>query len=162
MPRHTVTESAIVNAPAERVYAILADYRHGHPRILPRPPFEELEVEQGGVGAGTVIRCQMRMLGRRQTLRAAITEPEPGRVLVETELGGQGIVTTFTVDPEGPGARVSISTDVPTRGGLLGIVQRFLVTRLLRPTYVRELEQLDALAASGYQTPSPNSPAPVK
>jgi hypothetical protein len=107
MPRHRVSASAVVRAPAGRVYAILADYRHGHPRIVPRPPFGPLEVEQGGTGAGTVVRFQMRLLGRTRTFRAAVTEPEPGRVLVETDLG-RGAVTTFTVDPcgEGQGARV--------------------------------------------------------
>jgi len=43
-------------------------------------------VEEGGIGAGTVIRFQMRILGRLRTFHAAITEPEPGGVLVETDL----------------------------------------------------------------------------
>ena len=56
-------------------------------------------MEQGGIGAGTVIRFQMSALGQKRTLRAEITEPEPGRVLVETYLDSNGAVTTFTVDP---------------------------------------------------------------
>jgi hypothetical protein len=40
--------------------------------------------EHGGIGAGTIIRFQMSIFGRKQTVRAAITEPEPGCVLVET------------------------------------------------------------------------------
>ena len=55
-------------------------------------------MEQGGYGAGTVIRCSIRVMGRTQTFRASITEPEPGRVLVETDLTMPS-VTTFTVDP---------------------------------------------------------------
>jgi hypothetical protein len=102
MPRHRVCASAVVRAPAGQAYAILADYRHGHPQIVPRPPFGPLEVERGGTGAGTVIRFQMRLLGRTRAFRAAITESEPGRVLVETDLG-QGAVTAFTVDPWGGG-----------------------------------------------------------
>src|SRR5262249_41386652 len=97
---------------------------------------------------------------RTRTFRAAITEPEPGRVLVETDLG-QGAVTTFTVDPcgEGQEARVSISTGVETRGGPLGIVQRFLATRLLQPIYVRELERLAAFAEGRDQGPGTDAPA---
>jgi hypothetical protein len=149
MPQHHVTASAVIPAPAAQVYGIIADYRNGHPRIIPRPPFGSLDVEQGGVGTGTVIRFQMRVLGRTRSFRAAITEPEPGRVLVETDLD-MGAVTTFTVDPceEGRQARVTIQTDLETRGGLLGIVQRFVVTRFLRPVYVRELAQL-AVVATG-------------
>jgi hypothetical protein len=56
-----VSASAEVKAPAEKVYAIIADYRHGHPQIVPSPPFGRIEVEQGGFGAGTVIRFPMRV-----------------------------------------------------------------------------------------------------
>ena len=148
MPRHQVSAEAVVDAPAGRAYAVIADYRDGHPHILPRPPFVSLDVEQGGTGAGTVIRFQMRVLGRVRTFRAAITEPEPGRVLVETDLD-TGTVTTFAVVPveDGRKSRVNISTDIVTRGGLLGRVERLLVTRLLQPVYRRELEQLGAVAA---------------
>ena len=41
-------------ASRERGYSILADYREGHASILP-PQFTSMVVEQGGVGAGTVI-----------------------------------------------------------------------------------------------------------
>ena len=114
MALHRVSASAVVKAPAEQVYGIIADYRDGHPRIIPRPPFQSLDVEEGGFGAGTVIRFQMRMLGRTQTVRAAITEPEPGRVLVET-CQQEGIVTTFVVEPcdEGRHAHVTITTELP-------------------------------------------------
>jgi hypothetical protein len=148
MPRHQVTVEAVVEAPAERAYALIADYRDGHPRIIPRPPFVSLDVEQGGTGEGTVIRFEMRILGRTRTFRAAITEPEPGRMLAETDLD-TGAVTTFTVLPveDGRKSRVIIRTDLDTRGGLLGVVERFLVTRLLRPTYQREIERIGAVAS---------------
>ena len=148
MPRHEVTAEAVVNAPAERAYALIADYRDGHPRIIPRPPFVSLDVEQGGTGEGTVIRFQMRILGRTRTFRAAITEPEPGRVLAETDLD-TGAVTTFTIVPveDGRKSRVIITTHLETRGGLLGGAERFLVTRLLRPVYRREIERIGAVAS---------------
>lgn len=75
---HVISASARIDAPPERVYAIIADYRTGHPRILPEP-FSGLTVERGGIGAGTTIRFQMKLLGRTETYRADITEPEPGR-----------------------------------------------------------------------------------
>ena len=146
MPRHQVSVEAVINAQAKLAYAIIADYRDGHPHILPKPPFVSLEVERGGTGAGTVIRCQMRVLGRTRTFRAEITEPDPGRVLVETDVDS-GTVTTFTVDPVGNGSRVTITTDIECRDGLLGRVERFIVTRLLQPLYVREIEQLGAVAS---------------
>src|SRR3954452_24399967 len=93
-----VSASATIPARRDRVYSLISNYKDGHPRILPKQ-FTNLTVEQGGTGAGTVIRFQMSVFGRRQTLRAAITEPEPGRVLVETDLDTNGAVTTFTVNP---------------------------------------------------------------
>ena len=142
----TVKASASVGAPPEIVYGIIADYRNGHPHILPRKYFEWLEVEQGGRGAGTVIRFQMRMLGQTRVLRAVISEPDPGRVLVETDTGGVGPVTTFTVEPEGSDSRVTFSTELTSAGGPLGILERFVLRRILRRIYARELEQLGRVA----------------
>lgn len=69
-------------------------------------------------------------------------EPEPGRVLVETN--DNGYVTTFTVEPRADGQHtyVTIATEITGPGGVLGALQRWFVTRLLRPVYVKELEQL--------------------
>jgi len=138
---------AVIPAPPRDVYAVLADYREGHPRILPRPPFESLDVEAGGIGAGTVIRVGMRVLGRRQSFRAVVSEPEPGRVLVERN--DDGTVTTFTVEPvaNGRSARVTIATELAGGRGIRGVVEQWLTPRLLRPVYVKELGLLAAVAA---------------
>ena len=141
----TVKVSSRVNAPSDVVYDLIADYRNGHPHILPKQYFEWLEVERGGRGEGTVIRFQMRVLGQTRVLRAVVTEPEPGRVLVETDTSG-GPVTTFTVEPEEYGSRVTFSTVLTSGGGLLGVVERFVLRRVLRRVYVRELEQLNRVA----------------
>jgi hypothetical protein len=72
-----------------------------------------------GLGAGTVIRFQMTLLGRTDDCHSVITEPEPGRVMVETETI-RNTVTTFTVDPRVLaiiGKRILLNT---CRGGLCG------------------------------------------
>jgi hypothetical protein len=76
------------------VYSVIADYHHGHPRILPKQ-FTGLSVEKGGVGEGTVIRFSMRVFGRRFEFRGFVSEPEPGRVLVERNVGENESVTSF-------------------------------------------------------------------
>jgi hypothetical protein len=148
MSRHRLSVQAVVDVPPAAAYAVIADYRAGHPRIIPRPPFGDLEVEQGGVGAGTTIRFQMRAFGRTTTMRAAVTEPEPGRVLVETDPAGK-VVTTFTVEPEGDStrSRVTIATDLEVGGRLTGWLRRFLATRILRRVYAREIALLGEVAA---------------
>lgn len=149
MLTHTISASSEISAPAERVYAIIADYRDAHTKIVPRPPFVSLEVEEGGVGAGTKVRFQMRLMGRLQTFRAIISEPEPGRVLDEQT--DTGALTRFTVEPRAGGAHayVTIATTIAVRPGLLGRVEGWMAERMLRPVYMRELAQLGAVARSG-------------
>ena len=149
MAHHRVSASALIPAPPAKVYALIADYRNGHPRILPKPYFLTLTVEQGGMGAGTVITFQMKLMGRVQTFHAVIAEPEPGRILTETDID-TGAITTFTVEPNAGGqqASVTITTDTHVPGGLAGLIQGWLTTRLLRPIYVKELAQLASVATS--------------
>jgi hypothetical protein len=136
----------VINAPPDVLYGIIADYRNGHPKILPMPPFLSLDVEEGGVGAGTVIRVRMRMLGQTQTFRARITEPDPGRLLLETN--DNGYVSTFWVEPRGSGdqAEVTITTELK-RAGVSARVEAWLAARLLPSVYRRELQQLALVAA---------------
>lgn len=149
VPCITVSAVAELDAPPERVYALLADYRGGHPRILPAPYFEGLRVERGGVGAGTVITFRMRLGGRGRDFHADVTEPEPGRVLAEADRLS-GAVTTFTVDGLGSGdrSRVTIATTWE-RPGLAGWVDRLMAPGVLRRVYEAELAQLARVASSG-------------
>lgn len=138
--------SALIRAPARVVYGLIADYRNGHPRILPKRYFPRLEVERGGVGAGTVIRFQMRAFGATREIRAEIAEPKPGQVLVETDFA-TGARTTFTVMTEGGGqtCRIEIKTEWDAKG-FRGWVERVTAPRLLRRIYAEELANLAALA----------------
>ena len=149
--KHIISASAIIPARRERVYSLIANYHDGHPRILPKQ-FSNLTIEQGGVGAGTVIRFQMSLFGKKQTFRAAITEPEPGRVLVETYLDTSGAITTFMVNPGTAPAdsNVTISTELPVRSGFLGHIERILTTLSLRPMYARELQNLARVATGPF------------
>ena len=144
----TVEARATVRAPTDRVYELIANYRAGHPRIVPPKYFQNLVVERGGRGAGTVITYEIKLLGRVRHDRARVTEPEPGRVLVET-VDEQNIVTTFRVEPAGASdSNVTISTIVPTRRGLAGALERVLVRALLAPVYRDELALLNRVATS--------------
>ena len=149
MRPYQVTTSLLINAPAKQLYDIIADYHDGHPLILPKPYFVSLKVEEGGFGAGTIINFQMRVFGKTQTFRAAITEPDPGRVLVESDLDG-GVVTTFKVlSVDGQHSEVVITTDGKTRrDGVVGLLERYLTEKYLRRIYKKELRQLAEIAQS--------------
>ena len=149
--KHVVSASAIIPARRERVYSLLANYRDGHPRILPRQ-FSGLVVEQGGIGSGTVIRFQMNFLGKKQNFRAAVTEPEPGRVLVESYSEPEGTITTFTVDAGNAPAdsKVTITTEMPVKSGIFGSLEKLLATWMLRPIFRKELENLARVATGPF------------
>jgi Polyketide cyclase / dehydrase and lipid transport len=150
-PTFVVSKSAEIGAPAERVYGIIADYHNGHPRILP-PAFTGLDVEAGGVGAGTRIRVGMRVFGRVQTLQAEISEPYPGRVLVERNVGDRPSVTSFAVERlDEDRSRVTITTELPVRAGLAGKLERLFTRRFLEAIYVDELKRLDRVARGTIQ-----------
>lgn len=145
--RFEITATRSVAAPAARVYNIIADYRNGHPRILPAN-FRNLQVERGGRGDGTVIRFEVHAFGRTQTVRQSVDEPEPGRVIAERDLDGPN-VTTFTVDRGATDeeSTVTIHTKMKSRAGWLGAIERATTRMFLQRLYRQELENLDAVAS---------------
>jgi hypothetical protein len=140
-----VERSALIRANARVAYRLIADYREGHPRIVPKQYFPRLEVERGGVGAGTIVRFQLRAFGATREVRAEITEPKPGEVLVETDLA-TGAKTTFIVTAvgEGQACRVTIRTEWEAKG-FRGWVERMTAPRLLQRIYAEELAKLAAV-----------------
>jgi len=135
-----ISASAEIEAPAATVYELIADYRNGHPRILPPEYFGRLDVLEGGRGEGTKIRFEMKAFGRVNVAEARITEPAPGRELHETL--GDGTLTAFVVEPLGDSkSRVTITTSY-RRGGLRGLVEAILAPRYLARVYAAELAQL--------------------
>ena len=144
MSRMHAEATALIDADASEIYATLADYRNGHPHILPRKHFSDLQIEKGGIGEGTVFRIRVRALGVEQGYRMVVKEAEPGRVLTETDLD-TGLVTSFTVTPvqgEDKRAQVRIATDWDAAPGLRGMMERLVTPSMMRRIYSRELAQL--------------------
>jgi uncharacterized protein YndB with AHSA1/START domain len=139
-----VVAERAVGAPAEQVYHLIADYDRHHPRFLP-PAFSEFRVEEGGVGAGTVHSFWMTVGGRARSFRMRVEEPEPGRVLTESD-EHSSTVTTWVVTPDGPGCQVRVETRWQGAGGIGGFFERLFAPRVLRRLYAEELERLDRYA----------------
>ena len=133
-----------IDAPAAHVYHVIRDFRLHHPKILP-PQFSDFEIETGGVGAGTVHRFRMTLAGRTTEYRVRVGEPQPGRMLIESD-ASRRMLTTFTVDPEPDGrTRVRIHTRWYT-DGFAGLVERVVAPRLLARVYREELRLMDRYA----------------
>lgn len=130
-----------IDAPADEVYAVFADYREAHPKVLPPSFFTGLTVEEGGYGAGTKLIVHGKFAGRVRSLHGVVSEPEPGRLLVESYPEDR-TVTSFLVEPEGDGmaSRVTLSSTFPWRRGPVGWIERAVVRRLLRRVYAEELD----------------------
>jgi len=140
----SVSAERTVGAPAPEVYGYIADHRNHHPHFLP-PAFSDFQVESGGVGAGTIARFKLTAGGRTRQFRMQVAEPEPGRVLTESDTGSTS-VTTWTVTPEGSACQVRISTTWQGAGGVGGVFERLFAPRVLRRLYGDELSRLDAYA----------------
>ena len=74
---HTA-EEAVIDAPAPTVLAVLRDFDGLHREILP-PAFSNLVVEEGGVGAGTVMSFDLTLGGRTQRATSRVEEPSRRR-----------------------------------------------------------------------------------
>ena len=139
-----VSAERTVGAPAGAVYGYIADMREHHPRYLP-PAFSDFAVESGGVGEGTVTRFTVTAGGRTRQYRMRVAEPEPGRVLTESDTNSS-MVTTTTVTPRDGMSLVRISTAWEGAAGIGGFFERLFAPRVMRGIYADELERLDAYA----------------
>ena len=144
MSRVTASAERTINAPADRIYRYLADMQL-HSRFLPAP-FYDYKVEQGGVGAGRVVSFKIKFAGGVRELRMDVTEPEPGRTLVQTDSAGSGLVTTFTVTPQDDHALVNITSSFDGETGVAGFVEGIIAPRRLHHIYAKELDRIDAYA----------------
>jgi Polyketide cyclase / dehydrase and lipid transport len=145
-----VSAERTVDAPADAVYGYIADMREHHPRFLP-PAFSDFQVESGGVGEGTITRFTVTAGGRSRQYRMKVAEPEPGRVLTESDTGSS-LVTTTTVTPQGGGSLVTMSTTWQGAGGIGGFFERLFAPRAMRGIYTDELERLDSYARAQRDT----------
>lgn len=135
--------SKMIKAHAELIYRVLSDYRDEHPRILPKPYFASTEVEQGGVGEGTIVRLKMNVMGTVNHYRLFVTEPKPGREIHEEDpVAGMKTIFTLEPDPDHGYCRVSIRTIWQKKKGIKGLLEQWLVPPIVRSIYKKELEIL--------------------
>lgn len=146
MSTYFAQESTVIEAPADRLYDIIADYHEGHPAILPARYFSDLTVVEGGEGLGTVVAVQMNVFGSKVLLNLKVTKAEPGRLLVEED-ETTGTVTTFSLEPLEDGrTRVTIATEARTSPGLRGLLEKAMNPPITRRIYREELQKLAEVA----------------
>ena len=143
MAKNEEAVTRIIEAKADVIYGVLADYKNHHPNILPDIYFDGLEVLEGGFGAGTRMKVLAVIKGSKQTLEMGVEEPRPGRVLTETDLNG-GMQTTFEVVPLGDDkSEVTITTAWPPARGFQALFNRFFLAGYVHRMLEAEMELLD-------------------
>jgi len=143
MAKVEASAERIIDAPADQVYGYIADM-HQHQRFLP-PEFSDFQVEEGGVGAGSVTRFAVTAGGRTRNYRMRVSEPAPGQTLVESDMNSS-LVTTYTIEPQGARSLVRISTSWDGATGIGGFFERTFAPRAMHRIYLDELERLNAYA----------------
>ncbi|HEX4207367.1 MAG TPA: SRPBCC family protein [Ktedonobacteraceae bacterium] len=145
MPRTSYAASAVIEARPEELYRVLADYRNEHPRVIPAQFLHDLQVEEGGYGAGTIIRYRTRSFGVERPARARVSEPEPGRVLQETITTSPHMITTFTLTPidEGQRTRLQIATSWEPARNMREKLEQLLYPYVMSRMYHAELRLIN-------------------
>ncbi|SHK04909.1 Polyketide cyclase / dehydrase and lipid transport [Pseudonocardia thermophila] len=144
MAQVTAQASRTIAAPADTVYAALADYATTRPKIL-TDSYRDYRVEAGGQGTGT--RAAWKLQATRSRVRdqvVDVTEPAPRR-LVEAD-ANSSMVTVWTVRPEGPDrSTVTVDTRWNGAGGIGGFFERLFAPSGLARIHDGVLEKLDAV-----------------
>jgi hypothetical protein len=146
-----IEESAFINASPSAVYNVLADYRVGHLAILPKPYFVDMQVKEGGFGAGTFITVDMEVYGAKRHFRMRVTEPQKGRILEETDVD-TGTVTQFIFEPANDGCRLTIHTKMVFADGFMGLLEKLTTPAITRNIYKKELQNIADYLKAAPQT----------
>ena len=142
MKHMIVTQSALIPAPVNQVYAVIADYEVGHLAILPQPYFQSMEVLKGGQGEGTEVFTTMLVMGQTFTYHQKVTEPEKGRQITETDIN-TGLATSFYFEQAGNNqTEVTIRAEIALMNGFTGILQRVFNPVIIGGIFKKELQNL--------------------
>ncbi|MFJ8916178.1 SRPBCC family protein [Amycolatopsis sp. NPDC102389] len=140
MGKVTAIAERTIEAPADKVRALVADYAETRPKLLTEH-YRDYEVTEGGVGAGTKARWKLQATSKRvRDVAATVTEPSEG-TLVETD-ANSSMVTTWTVREVPEGSLVRIETTWDGAGGIGGFFEKTFAPGGLKRIYEGVLGKL--------------------
>lgn len=140
MGKVTAIAERTIEAPADKVRALVADYAETRPKLLTEH-YRDYEVTEGGVGAGTKASWKLQATSKRvRDVAATVTEPSEG-TLVETDANST-MVTTWTVREVPDGSLVRIETTWDGAGGIGGFFEKTFAPGGLKRIYEGVLGKL--------------------
>ncbi|WP_410656787.1 SRPBCC family protein [Amycolatopsis sp. lyj-112] len=140
MGKVTAIAERTIEAPADKVRALVADYAETRPKLLTEH-YRDYEVTEGGVGAGTKASWKLQATSKRvRDVAATVSEPSEG-TLVETDANST-MVTTWTVSEVPDGSLVRIETSWDGAGGIGGFFEKTFAPGGLKRIYEGVLGKL--------------------
>ncbi|MBB5854584.1 SRPBCC family protein [Amycolatopsis umgeniensis] len=140
MGKVTAIAERTIEAPADKVRALVADYAETRPKLLTEH-YRDYEVTEGGVGAGTKASWKLQATSKRvRDVAATVTEPSEGTI-VETD-ANSSMVTTWTVREVPEGSLVRIETTWDGAGGIGGFFEKTFAPGGLKRIYEGVLGKL--------------------
>jgi uncharacterized protein YndB with AHSA1/START domain len=143
MAQVTAQATRSIAAPAEKVFAALADYATTRPKILTES-YHDYRVESGGQGAGSRVAWKLQATKSRvRDQLVEVTQPADHR-LVESD-ANSSMVTVWTVAADGDRSTVTVDTSWNGATGVGGFFERTFAPRGLARIHDGVLAKLDAL-----------------
>lgn len=140
MGKVTAIAERTIEAPADKVRALVADYAETRPKLLTEH-YRDYEVTEGGVGAGTKASWKLQATSKRvRDVVATVSVPSEG-TLVETD-ANSSMVTTWTVREVPEGSLVRIETSWDGAGGIGGFFEKTFAPGGLKRIYEGVLGKL--------------------
>ncbi|WP_410606047.1 SRPBCC family protein [Amycolatopsis sp. lyj-90] len=140
MGKVTAIAERTIEAPADKVRTLVADYTETRPKLLTEH-YRDYEVIEGGVGAGTKASWKLQATSKRvRDVAATVTEPSEGTI-VETD-ANSSMVTTWTVREVPEGSLVRIETTWDGAGGIGGFFEKTFAPGGLKRIYEGVLGKL--------------------
>jgi hypothetical protein len=137
----TVQVTRAYGSSPEAMFAALADYSGLRPRILP-PEMTDFTVLSGGTGAGTRFTYDLHATKRRtRHVDATVTEPQPGRTLLEADTNST-LTVRWDVAPAAGGGTVTATLSWQGSSGIGGFFERRFAPLGIKRIYSAELDRL--------------------
>jgi hypothetical protein len=144
MAQVTAQAKRSIGAPADQVFAALADYATTRPKILTES-YHDYRVESGGQGAGSKVAWKLQATKSRVRDQLVEVSAPTANQLVESD-ANSSMVTTWTVTPEGDTRSVvTVDTRWNGAGGIGGFFERTFAPRGLARIHDGVLAKLDSV-----------------
>ena len=141
----SVRVSGLVDATPEAAFAVVSDPEQDP---LWRETVQAVELTSGDARAvGAIYTAHVEVMGRKVDADVRLVSLDPPRAVGYSLITPVRASATYTVEPEGTGARVTFELDMQSSGGMAAVRER-VVAGFIAKGAERDLRSLAQLLAS--------------